>query len=89
MNSKMTTNSTTEPKKKQKQTKQTTRTETESEKWRSHGGLGISGEGERGEEWGKVQGIRSINGRHKMDRGRLKIVWKMRSQRTYMYNPWT
>ena len=39
MNNKMTTNSTTEPKKKQKQTKQTTRTGTEPQKWRSHGRL--------------------------------------------------
>ena len=34
----------------------------------------ISGEGEWG-EWGeKVQGIRSINGRYKIDRGRWRIV---------------
>ena len=26
---------------------------------------------------GKVQGIRSINGRYKIDRGRLRIVWEM------------
>ena len=25
----------------------------------------------------KVQGIRSINGRHKIDRGRLRIGWEM------------
>ena len=25
----------------------------------------------------KVQGIKSINGRYKIDRGRLRIVWKM------------
>ena len=32
----------------------------------------------RGGEWGeKVQGIRSINGRYKIDRGRLRIVWEM------------
>ena len=45
MNSKMTNSqlSTTEPKK-QKQTKQT-RTGTESQKWRSHGGLPVQGEG--------------------------------------------
>ena len=72
----MTANSdllTTEPKKKtQKQTKQTTRTGTESQKWRSHGGLSVgSGRGRMG---GKVQGIRSINGRYKIDRGRLRIV---------------
>ena len=36
-----------------------------------------------GYQWGggrmgeKVQGIRSINGRYKMGRGRLKIVWEM------------
>ena len=37
----------------------------------------------------KVQGIRSINGRDKIDRRRLRIYRKWRSQRTYMYNPWT
>ena len=58
----MTTNSqlSTEPKKqKQKQTKQTTRTGTQI--WISHGGL--SAGRSRGENVGKVQGIRSINGR--------------------------
>ena len=45
------------------------------------------GSGGRMEE--KVQGIRSINGRYKVDRGRLRIVGKWRSQRTYMYDPWT
>ena len=38
-----------------------------------------------GYQWGwgggrmgeKVQGIRSINGRYKIDRGWLKIVWEM------------
>ena len=33
------------------------------------------GKGERME--GKVQGIRRINGRYKIDKGRLRIVWKM------------
>ena len=66
MNSEMTTNSqlsTTEPKKqKQKQTKQTTRTGTESQKWGSHGGLSAGrGLGRMGV---KIQGIRSISGRH-------------------------
>ena len=63
----MTTNSqlsTTEPKTKTK-TKQTSRTETEPQKWRSHGGLAVGkGKGEMGE---KVQGIRSIISRHKID----------------------
>ena len=65
MNSKMTTNSQlsiTEPKK-QKQTKQSTRTETESLTWRWHGGRG------KGENGRKVQGIRSISGRCKVDGG--------------------
>ena len=34
----------------------------------------IGGEGYMG---GKLQGIRSINGRYKIDRGRLRIVWEM------------
>ena len=36
----------------------------------------------------KVQGMRSINGRYKIDRGRLRKYKKFRSQRTYMYDPW-
>ena len=73
MNSIMTTNLQLNLKKtipKQKQTKQTTRTGTESQKWRSHEGLSAG----RGRMGGKVQGIRSINGRYKIDRGRLRIV---------------
>ena len=75
MNSKMTTNSqllTTEPKQKQKQTKQTTGTGIESHQWRLHGGLSV-GRG-KGENGGKVQGIRSINCRYKIDRRSLRIV---------------
>ena len=61
-------------KEKQKQTKQTPRTETELQK--SHGDhmegyQWGGGEGKIGE---KVQGIRRINGRHKIDRGRLRRV---------------
>ena len=41
------------------------------------------GEGRMGE---KVQGIRTINGRYKRDREKYR---KWRSQRTYMYDPWT
>ena len=63
--------STTEPKK-QKQTKQTIRTVTESQKWRSHGGYQWGDRGGRMRE--KLQGIISINGRYKIDRGRLRIV---------------
>ena len=78
MNSTMTTNiqlSTTEPKKqnqKQKQTKQTTTTGTESQKWRSYGEL--AAEKGRGRMGKKAQGIRSIIGRYKIDRGRLRIA---------------
>ena len=77
INSKMTTKlqlSTTEPKKqnKTKQNKQTTRTGTESQKGGSHGGLSVgSGRGREGE---KVQRLRSITGRYKIDRGILRIV---------------
>ena len=50
----------------------TTRTGTESQKWRSHGGLSV--ERGRGRMGKKVQGIRSIHGRYKIHRGRLRIV---------------
>ena len=33
--------------------------------------------GGEGEDGGKEQGIRSINGRYNIDRGRLRIVWEM------------
>ena len=52
--------------------KQTTRTGTDSQKRRSQGGLSVwGGRGRMGE---KVQGIRSIIGRYKIDRGRLRII---------------
>ena len=61
--------STTESK---KQTKQTTRAGTESQIWRSFGGLSARrGKGKNGE---KVQGLRSIIGRYKIDRERLRIA---------------
>ena len=45
------------------------------------------GEGRIGE---KVQGIRSINGRYKIDRGSLRIVWEMEKPKNlYIYDPWT
>ena len=38
----------------------------------------ISSGGQSGERMGeKIQGIRSIIDRYKIDRGRLKIVWEM------------
>ena len=45
----------------------------ESEKWTSHGGISVGRErGTMG--GGNVQGIRSIIGRHKIVRGKLRIV---------------
>ena len=92
MNSKMTTNSElskTRPKKtknknelsKQLEQEQIHRNRDHMESYQQGSRRGRMGE--------KIQGIRSINGRYKIDRGRLRIVWKCRSQRTYMYDPWT
>ena len=36
---------------------------------------------------GKVQGIRSISGRYKIDRGRLKIVWEMDKPKNLYVRP--
>ena len=49
-------------------TKQTMRAETESQKWRSHGVLSV-GRGKE-ENGSKIQGIRRISGRYRIDRGR-------------------
>ena len=38
---------------------------------------GYQQRGGRGEWVEKVQGISSINGRYKIERGRLRIVWEM------------
>ena len=38
----------------------------------------------------KVQGLKGINGRYKINKGMLRIAWKWRSQRTYyMHDPLT
>ena len=76
MNSKMTTNSqlsTTEPKNKNK-----SKLSKQLEQKQNH----RNGDHMEGYQWGgggwrmgeKVQGIRSINGRYKIDKGRLRIV---------------
>ena len=74
----MTTNSqlsTTEPKKtkhelsKQLEQEQIHRNRDHMEGYQQGRGVGRMGE--------KVQGTRSINGRYKIDRGRLRIVWEM------------
>ena len=36
---------------------------------------------------GKVQGIRSISGRYKIDRGRLRIVWEMDKPKNLYVRP--
>ena len=48
-------------------------------------------QGDRRERMGKnVQGIRSINGGYKIDRGEIKnSIGNVRSQKTCMYDPWT
>ena len=85
----MTTNlqlPTTEPKKqklsKQLEQKQNLRNGNPMEGY-ERGGVG----GSIGEN---VQGIRSINGRFRIDSGRLRIVWEMEKPKNlYMYDPWT
>ena len=47
----------------------------------------ISGEGEGGKWGGKAQGIRSINGRYKIDWERLRIVWKMEKPKNLYVRP--
>ena len=79
MNSKMTTNSqlsTTEPKNKninklskQLEQEQNHRSGDHMEGYQQGRGGGRIGE--------KTQGIRSINGRYKIDRSRLRMVWEM------------
>ena len=79
MNSKMTTNSqppATEPKK--KTTKNKLSKQLEQEQNHRNGDHMEGYQQERVEEWvEKVQGIRSIIGRYKIDRGRLRIVQEM------------
>ena len=90
MNSKMTTNSqisTTKPKK----TKNKLSKQLEQEQNHRNGDHmeGYQQREERGRMGEKVQGIRSIIGKYKIDRRRLDWCRKWRSQRTSVYNPWT
>ena len=50
--------------------------------WR---GLSAGGRGKR--MGGKVQGIRSINGRYKIDRGRLRIIQEMEKPKNLYVRP--
>ena len=42
---------------------------------------------ERGKMGEKVQGIRSINGRYKIDRGSLRIAWEMEKPKNLHVTP--
>ena len=77
INSKMTRNSqlsTTEPKKKQYKNKLSKQLEQEQNHRNGDHREGYQWGGARAGMGGKVQGIRSINGRYKIDRRRLRIV---------------
>ena len=82
MNNKMTTNSqisTTEPKKNNK-----SKLSKELEQEQNH----RNGDHMEGYQWGggegeKVQGIRSINGRYKIDRGRVRIIQEMEKPKNF------
>ena len=52
---------------------------------RSHGGLSVGRE--RGRMGETVQGIRNIVGRHKVDRGRLRILWEMEKPKNLYVTP--
>ena len=85
MNIKMTTNSQlsiTEPKKnklsKQLEQEQNHRNGDHMEGYQWGGG---------GREWGKMEGIRSINGKYKIDRGRLRIVQEMHKPKNLYVQP--
>ena len=93
MNSKMTTNSqlsTNEPIRKEKQRKHKLSEQVEQEqnqKQRSHGGISV-GRGEMEGEWGeKVQGTRSIIGRHKIDVQRSKLVQETEDSKNLYVQP--
>ena len=47
----------------------------------------ISGEGGEGRMGEKVQGVRSMNGRYKIDGRRLRIVWEMEKPKNLYVRP--
>ena len=88
MNNKM-TNSQLSTTKTKKQNKLSQQLEQEQNQRNGHHMEGFQWGG-RGRRMGKkVPGISSINGRYRIDRWRLIEYGKRRSQRTYMYDPWT
>ena len=79
MNSKMTTNSqllTTEPKNKNK-TKQSKQLQQDQNHRNGDHMEGYQQRGCEGRIGKKIQGIRGIIGRYKIDRGRLRTAWEM------------
>ena len=78
----MTTNSqlpTNEPEKRKKQQNQKLSKQLEQEQNHRNGDH-MKGyqRGRMGENGEKVKGIRSINSRYKVDRGRLRIIWEVK-----------
>ena len=69
--------STTEPKKNKNKNKLSKQLEWEQNHRNGDHMHGYQQAGEGGEWEEKVQGIRSINGRYKIDSGKLRIVWEM------------
>ena len=92
MNREMTTNSqlsTTEPKNKNKNELSKQLDQEQIHRNRDHM-EGYQWGGGRGRMRTKVQGIRSINCRYKIDKGMLRIIQEMEKPKyTYMYDPWT
>ena len=90
MNSKMTTNSQlskTEPKKSKSKNKLSKQLEQEQNHRNGHHMEGYQW-GRVGTRMGaKVQGIRSIKGRYKIDRGRLRIVWEIEKPKNLYVQP--
>ena len=91
MNSKMTTNSqlsTTEPKNNNKNQNKLSKQLVQEQNHRNVDHLEGYQQGEgRGRIGEKVQGIRSIIGKYKIDRGRLRIVWEMEKPKNLYVQP--
>ena len=78
MNSKMATNSKVSATKPKKNKNKLSKQLQQEQIYRNGHHMDCYQWGGRGERIGeKVQGIKSINGRYKIDRGRVRIVWKM------------
>ena len=76
--------STIKPKKKNKLSKQL---EQDQNQRNGNHMAGFQWGGRAGREGEKVQGIRSVNGRYKIDRRRLRIVWEMEKPKNLYVQP--